>query len=70
MEHLVMIQWTEAGDYLAWLPEIAGCTARGATVEEAERNLRDAFDTYLATLIAWDEPALVCDGFATPVAAA
>ena len=56
MEHVVMIQWTESGDYLAYLPEIPGCAARGDTVEEAERNLRVAFDNYLATQIAWDAP--------------
>jgi len=64
MEHVVLIQWTEAGDYLAYLPEIPGCAARGDTVEEAERNLRVAFDNYLATLIAWDVPAYAGEGMA------
>lgn len=64
MEHVVMIKWTEAGDYLAYLPEIPGCAARGDTVEEAERNLRVAFDNYLATLIAWDAPGRAEERFA------
>jgi predicted RNase H-like HicB family nuclease len=56
MEHTVMIKWTEAGDYLAWLPEIPGCAARGDTVEEAERNLRAAFENYVASVLTWDVP--------------
>jgi len=56
VEHVVIIQLTDAGDYLAYLPEISGCAARGDTVEEAERNLRLAFDNYLATVLAWDIP--------------
>jgi predicted RNase H-like HicB family nuclease len=56
MEHVVTIQWTEAGDYLAWLPEIPGCAARGDTVEEAERNLRAAFENYVASVLRWEVP--------------
>ena len=48
MEYLVIIQLTDAGDYLGYLPELPGCAARGDTVEEAEANLRTALDNHLA----------------------
>ena len=60
MEHLVIIQWTEAGNYLAYLPEVPGVAARGDTVEEAERNLGVALDNYLAIRRA--EAGVVAEG--------
>ena len=69
MEHVVIIQLTDAGDYVAHLPEFPGCTARGGTVEDAEGNLRAAFDEYLASALAWDVPESIDAWLAAPVCA-
>ena len=50
LEYLVIIQLTNAGDYLGYLPELPGCAARGDTVEEAEANLRTALDNHMVLL--------------------
>lgn len=51
-DYMVVIQLTDAGDYLAYVPELPGCAARGDTVQEADDNLRTAIDNHLALLAA------------------
>ena len=50
MEYMIVIQLTDAGDYLAYLPELPGCAARGDTVQEADDNLRTALHNHLVLL--------------------
>jgi predicted RNase H-like HicB family nuclease len=57
-EYLVIIQLTDTGDYLGYMPEIPGCAARGDSVEETEANLRTALDNHLALLRAHEAAEL------------
>jgi predicted RNase H-like HicB family nuclease len=45
----VVIEQDEDGCY-AWCPQLKGCQAQGATVEEAIRNIREAAELYRETL--------------------
>jgi len=38
----------ETGDYSAVCPELPGCTSAGETQQEAEANIREAIELYLA----------------------
>ena len=39
---------TETGDYSAVCPELPGCASAGKTEEEAQANIREAIELYLA----------------------
>jgi predicted RNase H-like HicB family nuclease len=41
MRYAVIIERAE-GNYSAYVPDLPGCVATGATVEEVERDIRDA----------------------------
>ena len=41
MKYAVVIEKAE-GNYSAYVPDLPGCIATGATVEEAEREIREA----------------------------
>jgi predicted RNase H-like HicB family nuclease len=38
----------ETGDYSAVCPELPGCASAGETQQEAEANIREAIELYLA----------------------
>jgi predicted RNase H-like HicB family nuclease len=38
------------GNYSAYVPDLPGCVATGATVEETEQNIRDAIRSHLKGL--------------------
>jgi predicted RNase H-like HicB family nuclease len=46
MKYLVIIEPT-ATNYAAYSPDVPGCVATGATVEEAETEMRDAIAFHL-----------------------
>jgi predicted RNase H-like HicB family nuclease len=48
----------EADDqgYLAYSPTLPGCFSNGTTVEEAKRNVRDAIQQHIASLLAHGQP--------------
>jgi predicted RNase H-like HicB family nuclease len=49
MKHKVKLEKTEEG-YAVWCPGLPGCWSQGATEEEALDNIKDAIETYLATI--------------------
>ncbi len=49
MRYKVNIQKTEEG-YSVWAPGLPGCWSQGDTEEEALENIKDAIETYLATV--------------------
>jgi predicted RNase H-like HicB family nuclease len=44
------------GCYAAFVPALPGCHTQGETLEEAERNVKEAIALYLESLIAHGEP--------------
>jgi predicted RNase H-like HicB family nuclease len=59
----VIIERTDTG-FSAWVPDLPGCVATGATRDEVERNLREAIDLHLDGLrqdgTEIPEPTSVC----------
>jgi predicted RNase H-like HicB family nuclease len=49
MRYAVVIEKTE-NNFSAYVPDLPGCIATGATVEEAEREIRDAIEFHLSGL--------------------
>ena len=44
------------GGFVAIVPALPGCHTQGETLEEAERNIREAIELYLESLTAHGEP--------------
>jgi predicted RNase H-like HicB family nuclease len=59
MRYAVVIEKAE-GNYSAYVPDLPGCVATGATVEAVEREIRDAIRFHIEGLKA--------DGLEVPVA--
>jgi predicted RNase H-like HicB family nuclease len=57
MKYAIVIEKAE-GNYSAYVPDLPGCAATGTTVEEVEREIREA--------IAFHIEGLREDGFAVP----
>jgi predicted RNase H-like HicB family nuclease len=49
MKYKVNLEKTEEG-HAIWYPGLPECWSQGATEEEALENVRDAIETYLATV--------------------
>jgi predicted RNase H-like HicB family nuclease len=49
MKYRVKLEKTEEG-YAVWCPGLPGCWSQGATEREALENIKDAIETYLATV--------------------
>jgi predicted RNase H-like HicB family nuclease len=55
MRYAIVIE--AAGDnYSAYVPDLPGCVASGSTVEETERQIREAIEFHLEGLKADDLP--------------
>ena len=55
MRYAIVIE--AAGDnYSAYVPDLSGCVATGSTVEETERQIREAIEFHLEGLKADDLP--------------
>ena len=53
---IVIEKEPEDEGYLAYSPTLPGCFSNGATVEEAKRNIREAIEVHLSTLLERAEP--------------
>lgn len=49
MRYAIVIEKAEA-NFAAYVPDLPGCVATGATVEEVEQNIREAIGLHLAGL--------------------
>ena len=49
MRYAIVIE-KAGGNYSAYVPDLPGCVATGATVEETEREICDAIEFHLAGL--------------------
>lgn len=46
MRYAIVIEQAE-GNYSAYVPDLPGCVATGATVEETENSMREAIEFHL-----------------------
>jgi len=53
---IVIEKEAEDEGYSAYSPGLPGCFSNGRTVEEAKRNLRDAIEQHLQSLLAHGQP--------------
>lgn len=64
MRYAVVIERAEA-NYSAYVPDLPGCVATGATVEKVEINIRDAMRFHLDGLredgVPIREPTSICE---------
>ena len=49
MRYAVVIEKAR-NDYSAYVPDLPGCVATGATIEETKQQIREAIDLHLAGL--------------------
>jgi len=49
MRYAIVIERAE-GNYSAYVPDLPGCVATGATIEDTEKSIREAIDLHLAGL--------------------
>jgi predicted RNase H-like HicB family nuclease len=50
MRYAIVVEKTES-NYSAYVPDLPGCVATGATVEETEREIREAIEFHIEGLI-------------------
>jgi predicted RNase H-like HicB family nuclease len=55
MKYLVVIEKTPT-NYSAYVPDLPGCVATGATLDEAERNIHEAVEFHIDSLREHAEP--------------
>ncbi len=55
MRYAIVIEKTDA-NYGAYVLDLPGCVATGATIEEVERNIRSAIEMHLAGMREDGEP--------------
>jgi len=44
--------------YFAYTPTVPGCFSNGKTIEDAKRNIRQAIEQHLASMLAHSQPLL------------
>ena len=44
------------GGYVAFVPALPGCHTQGETLEETERNIKEAIEVYLESLVNRNDP--------------
>jgi predicted RNase H-like HicB family nuclease len=64
MRYAVVIERTE-GNYAAYVPDLPGCVSTGETLEEVEKNIREAMQFHIDGLkedgVSAPEPSAVCE---------
>jgi predicted RNase H-like HicB family nuclease len=56
VSYSVFYEQAAEGGYVAFVPSLPGCHTQGETLEETERNVKEAIALYLESLIAQGEP--------------
>jgi len=51
----VIYEAAKEGGYVAWVPVLPGCHTQGDTLEEAEKNVKEAILVYLESMMARKE---------------
>lgn len=52
LTYRVIIEPDEKGTYHAYVPALRGCHTWGESIEEARKNIKDAMDVYIRSLVA------------------
>lgn len=52
LSYTVFYEQAPEGGYVAYVPALAGCHTQGETLDEAERNVREAIALYVESLTA------------------
>jgi predicted RNase H-like HicB family nuclease len=55
VSYSVFYEQAAAGGYVAFVPALPGCHTQGESLEEAERNVKEAIALYLESLLAHGE---------------
>ena len=67
MDHKVLTYRTvikkDGKYYHGFVPSLPGCHTQGDTIEETKKNLREAIEGYIQSLVKHDEPIPVDDGY-------
>jgi predicted RNase H-like HicB family nuclease len=50
LQYTAVFEPAEEGGYVVFVPALPGCASQGETFEEAQQNIREALEGYLATL--------------------
>jgi predicted RNase H-like HicB family nuclease len=53
---IVIEKEAEDEGYFAYTPNVPGCFSNGRTIEEAKRNIRQAIEQHLASMLAHRQP--------------
>lgn len=56
LSYSVFYEEAEEGGYVAFVPALPGCHSQGETLEETERNIKEAIALYIESLTAHGEP--------------
>jgi len=56
VHYLILIEGGPPSNYSAWSPDLPGCAATGATVEECEREMLEAISFHLEGLTEHGDP--------------
>lgn len=48
-EYVVVFEWA-GSNYSAYVPDLPGCISTGKTIEETEKNIKEAIELYIETL--------------------
>jgi predicted RNase H-like HicB family nuclease len=56
VSYSVFYEQAPEGGFVAYVPSLPGCHTQGETLEETERNAREAILLYIESLIAHGEP--------------
>jgi len=48
-EYYVIFEWT-GNNYSAYVPDLQGCISTGKTLEETEKNIKEAIELYIEIL--------------------
>ncbi len=57
--YTVFFEAVDEGGYVAIVPLLPGCHTQGETLEETERNIAEAIELYIESLVAHGEPVPV-----------
>ncbi len=52
----VIYEAAPEGGYVVYVPVLPGCHTQGETLEEAEKNIKEAILVYLESLLSYKEP--------------